>query len=810
MRVEGEGEGAGEGEGEGEVPECEEDCEGFDGLQDQRRLRLSPTGDEEGGSSGRPRLGEPVEIALVAGGWLDGTVQGHWKLDGDAADSSGNGREGVVIALRGQAVPTDDRLGQPDRAILFEGPMAGITVADASKFTSGRALTACAWAKPRSWSIAGSHVVGMGVGPAMGGELAMSLGFTRQGLPEFFHSIDARETRITHEELHENNEWRHMCAVLDGRTAWLYMDGAPVASSPMPRPIRPAVGDLHIGTCRFPVGQCPHTFEGVIDDVVVLSRALSPLELRSLADSRADFGAVLTSNQWPRSGVGAHFNSARSDFADVGVAVAGGPADFEVIGARPLASDPSGLDEAVVAYLPFDDGDTNERVFGSETQLVAPARLVGDRFGQADSGVSIAADGPLVGPLGLRLGSDDSFTVEVWARFLSGAGTFLALRHRGQPPVRISCSQDGAPSVRTFTQHDGQGTRVFQGPGNVCQDAAWHHYGFVYDAAAGAAALYFDGVPVSGQQFGGIEFEDGDLLLGAGDLTPDAGVHVDEVVIHDVARSADTLYKRAHPLPRVRFLADAVVEEGRNRYRYEDYTLWWRGAPVRMWYALALLSRTRGWVGWWTFDERTDRVAVDRSANRHHGLLEGPRLGMRVPHAGGLALDGGLGNPRSMTVHLPQDAIDPELGLTVEMHLDRGGAGPVMLQVPYEGQRLAVREARPGLIGCEFPLLAEVSPIAEIPEAPGTWRHVGCRLDDESASIWVNGVPELELAHEVPLGFPAPTGPLTAGTDVVGGAVYGGRLDGIRIMSIALQPAETLFGSPTRVTAEGEMGENPN
>ena len=74
-----------------------------------------------------------------------GTLQGlvaYYPLNGDGADASGNGHNGVVVA----ATPTDNRLGQAGQALLFDGTNSAISVPDATDLRlSTTDFTIAAW-----------------------------------------------------------------------------------------------------------------------------------------------------------------------------------------------------------------------------------------------------------------------------------------------------------------------------------------------------------------------------------------------------------------------------------------------------------------------------------------------------------------------------------------------------------------------------------------------------------------------------------------------------------------------------------------
>ncbi len=69
---------------------------------------------------------------------------GHWALDGNAIDSSGNGNNGSVVG----ATPTTDRFGNANRAYYFDGNLDRIEIPYSSVLNvRGDQITVSAWIK---------------------------------------------------------------------------------------------------------------------------------------------------------------------------------------------------------------------------------------------------------------------------------------------------------------------------------------------------------------------------------------------------------------------------------------------------------------------------------------------------------------------------------------------------------------------------------------------------------------------------------------------------------------------------------------
>jgi Concanavalin A-like lectin/glucanases superfamily len=83
-----------------------------------------------------------------------------------------------------------------------------------------------------------------------------------------------------------DGQWHHVAATYDGRAARCYIDGAVVGSAKVkqPGPLKKSGWDLCIGNSVVDYGTGEFiAFEGLIDEVRIYNRALSPEEIKALA-----------------------------------------------------------------------------------------------------------------------------------------------------------------------------------------------------------------------------------------------------------------------------------------------------------------------------------------------------------------------------------------------------------------------------------------------------------------------------------------------------------------------------------------------
>lgn len=286
---------------------------------------------------------------------------------------------------------------------------------------------------------------------------------------------------------------------------------------------------------------------------------------------------------------------------------------------------------------------------------------------------------------------------------------------------------------------------------------------------------------------------------------------LDDVLIHNIAKSPDYLYRRAHPgVPTVRFLAHTTpVADASGRFPWLDYGLAWanegaiQNSPLYIGLdgstCAGLLSPCLGYAGWWRFDEGSGTVAIDASTNRLHGSTLGSpgwRAGLAGP---ALAFDG-----VDDRVMLPPAALNGATDVTFEAACLREGtqSAPTVLSAAnasYNNELTLMwldttsrwsAYVRDSLAMPTTELLGAV--------ATGTWEPVALSRGGATLSI---ASASLGTASNTGL-----TGPLMVATDglqlgtdqdSLNGGFQGhqwwkGAMDSVRLMSRALTPDERL------------------
>lgn len=229
------------------------------------------------------QISHPFEAVAQYSPPTNGLV-GWWQGDGNANDSSGRGHNGTL--LNGATFGT----GLFGQAFSIGPGFNRVYVPDSTDFNITNSLSIGAWIYPtaESWHVlerggnqSGSNPYGMGLDDAGHFEFYINNG-----------TADLVMAPITF------NQWIQVTATLDGTTGdmRLYFNGVVVAEKTTSlRPfaltnpsLQPALG---IGNTPD-VGGFP--FIGLIEEVVLYSRALSPAEVAILATANTTVAPVIT------------------------------------------------------------------------------------------------------------------------------------------------------------------------------------------------------------------------------------------------------------------------------------------------------------------------------------------------------------------------------------------------------------------------------------------------------------------------------------------------------------------------------------
>ncbi|HEY9173460.1 MAG TPA: LamG domain-containing protein [Verrucomicrobiae bacterium] len=265
----------------------------------------------------------------------------YFPFDGNANDASGNGHHGVPVG----ATLTADRYGHLDSAYHFDGYSNFISVASGGALSfdaSTESYTVVLWAKmdglTNRWGnlyLIGDRPFGLNtyVSYNMGISLDTPAGAIVPGTPSgtFANTIWNGPGRIVHDPAPLSvGQWYSLAlVVVANQSQTLFVNGRPVASADIAGvgKTKGNNGDILIGATWFPGSEYQQlqSFNGDIDDVRIYSRALSEVELRTLATEaqlsiafsqvrvcweslanrtyQVQYSSALTSNTWVNFGI---------------------------------------------------------------------------------------------------------------------------------------------------------------------------------------------------------------------------------------------------------------------------------------------------------------------------------------------------------------------------------------------------------------------------------------------------------------------------------------------------------------------------
>lgn len=224
------------------------------------------------GSAGAPPIDYPVSLeGCVLLLHLDEPV---WIGTGDVTDSSGQDNDGNPI--NGPLPSPEGKFGG---AVRLDGSNWLDVPDSASLRGETSALTYAAWVNPAEVPPDGAGIVAKRAGFQVSSAFALFL------FGDSLVYADIQNVRLNSNASVGLNEWHHLAAVYDGKHAdpnrrlTIYIDGKFDAAGTADPVIAANTTDILVGNL---IGG-GSTFRGLIDEVVVWTRALSEAEVKTLA-----------------------------------------------------------------------------------------------------------------------------------------------------------------------------------------------------------------------------------------------------------------------------------------------------------------------------------------------------------------------------------------------------------------------------------------------------------------------------------------------------------------------------------------------
>lgn len=207
------------------------------------------------------------EIATAKGGGSSSAVpardlEAWFKFNGNLKDATGKLGE-AIATTNGADVYTDDRMGNPDKAIKFNGRY-GLEIPNVP---SQSKMSVGAWIRFVYDSIQTFHVVyGWGGQPTLG-----------QVMNKYYGAISTPATTSVVSDPMDNN-WHHLVATYDETNLKFYIDGKYIGSS-----FNPSASWSGSFFPYYVAGFSTNDYwEGSLDDLVIYTRVLSATEVQKL------------------------------------------------------------------------------------------------------------------------------------------------------------------------------------------------------------------------------------------------------------------------------------------------------------------------------------------------------------------------------------------------------------------------------------------------------------------------------------------------------------------------------------------------
>jgi signal transduction histidine kinase len=229
--------------------------------------------------------------------YMDSSLIGWWKLDGNGTDSSGSGNTGTVNG----ATATTDRFGTGSSAYSFNSSASNyINMGNVDNMGTG-SLTVSVWFKSTQ-SSAGGNMNSLVVKSLYGSQVGR-YGINRNNglIQGFFADGSGNGINVqTSETPYIDGAW-HLATMVYNRSgsASLYMDGALSGSTSMSAYSSVNMtntDNLYLGVYNDTTGKAPKAgsyFNGSMDDVRIYNRALTATDVAALySDAELNVAAV--------------------------------------------------------------------------------------------------------------------------------------------------------------------------------------------------------------------------------------------------------------------------------------------------------------------------------------------------------------------------------------------------------------------------------------------------------------------------------------------------------------------------------------
>jgi len=218
-------------------------------------------------------------VDILVRDFADGPVPSllaYYPFSGNTQDLSGNGFHGVPSGAR----PTNDRLGQPSQAFLFDGVNDYIRVPDDQRLEFTKAITLSFWFKADALGEKERFIVSHG---SWQSRWKVSI-IPESKIRWTIHASDGRIRDLDASTSLTLDSFYQVTATYDGAYMMLYLNGHLESFLAFTGDINPT--NLPILMGQMLPDNANYNFEGVLDEVKLWDTALVPGQVQALATTR--------------------------------------------------------------------------------------------------------------------------------------------------------------------------------------------------------------------------------------------------------------------------------------------------------------------------------------------------------------------------------------------------------------------------------------------------------------------------------------------------------------------------------------------
>ncbi len=233
-------------------------------------------------TDGKDAVTDEVAVTVQADPPLDAGLLAYWPLDDSQGEQAADEAGGAHGELTNGPVWSPEQ-GKVDGALSFDGvdDYVSLGTMDAEE---GQALTIAFWFKADDFEVHDARFISKASGVQEDEHFWMVSTLNGTALRFRLKAGGSTTTLISTGSVVAPGSWYHVAAVYDGAQMRIYRDGEEVARTPASGSVHTDAG-APAALGNQPPGAGDRPFDGLLDDVRMYNRALSPSSIAALMDS---------------------------------------------------------------------------------------------------------------------------------------------------------------------------------------------------------------------------------------------------------------------------------------------------------------------------------------------------------------------------------------------------------------------------------------------------------------------------------------------------------------------------------------------